>query len=96
MKRENYIRIDELLVRFVKESGLENGLQRTKVFSAWDEVVGLKFSKLTTNKFYKDKKLYCTITSSVVRDQLFIKRSQIRIQINELLGQELVDELILR
>jgi len=96
MKRENYIKIDELLGRFVKESGLENGLQRTKVFKAWDEVVGLKFSRLTTNKFYKDKKLHCSFSSSVVRDQIFIRRIQIKDKINEVLGEELVDELILK
>lgn len=96
MKRENYIKIDELLDRFVKESGLENGLQRTKVFNAWDEVVGLKFSKLTTNKFYKDKKLHCSFSSSVVRDQIFVRRAQIRDKINELLGGEFVEELILK
>ncbi len=96
MKRENYIKIDELLGRFVKESGLENGLQRTRVFNAWDQVVGLKFSKFTTNKFYKDKKLHCSFTSSVARDQIFIRRMQVKDKINEILGEELVEELILK
>ncbi|OFY41112.1 MAG: hypothetical protein A2X18_12190 [Bacteroidetes bacterium GWF2_40_14] len=96
MKRENYIKIDELLGRFIKESGLENGLQRTKVFNAWDEVVGIKFSRLTTNKFYKDKKLHCSFSSSVARDQIFVRRVQIKDKINAALGGEYVDELIIR
>jgi len=96
MKRENYVKIDELLHRFVKEFGLESGLQRSSVFSAWDQVVGLKFSKLITNKFYKDNKLYCSVSSSVARDQLFVRRLQIKNQINELLGKEYVTEIILK
>lgn len=96
MKRENYIKIDELLGRFVKEFGLENGLQRSEVFNAWDQVVGLKFSKFTINKFYRDKILYCTISSSVARDQLFMRRAQIISKINEILGKEYVDQIILK
>lgn len=96
MKRENYIKIDELLDRFIKEFGLENGLQRTRVFNAWDQVVGLKFSKLTINKFYKDNKLYCSISSSVARDQLFVRRLQIKKQINEILGKEYLAEIVLK
>lgn len=95
MKRENYIRIDELMGRFVREFGLEEGLQRSKVLSAWDQVVGLKFSKLTTNKYFKDNKLRCTISSSVARDQLFVRRLQIKNQINELIGKECVSDIIL-
>ena len=95
MKRENYLRIDELMDRFVKEFGLEEGLQKSRVFSAWDEVVGLKFSKLTTNKYLKDKKLHCSISSSVARDQLFVRRLQIMNKINELLGKEYISDIIL-
>ena len=96
MKRENYIKIDQLLGRFVKEYGLENGLQRTEVFNAWDEAVGDKLSKYTTNKFFKDNTLYCTISSSVVRDKLFMRRVQIIDRINEIIGDGCVKRLILK
>ena len=95
MKRENYIRIDELMNLFIKEFQLEGGLERARVLSAWDQVVGFKFSSLTTNKYYKDKKLYCSVSSSVARDQLFTRRVQILTQINEILGKECVSDIIL-
>lgn len=96
MKKENYIKIDELMNMFVKEYGLENGLQRSEVFNAWDQVVGMKFSKFTTNKFFRDNKLYCSISSSVARDELFVRRVQIKDKINEALGSERVAEIILK
>jgi hypothetical protein len=96
MKRENFVKIDQLLGLFVKENGLESGLERTKIFNAWDQVVGQKISCLTTNKFYRDKVLFCTINSSVARDYLFTRKTLIINQINQLLKEDLVSEIVLK
>jgi len=92
----NYISLGDLMKSFVKEYGLEQGLERTRIFAAWDKVVGLKYANLTSYKFFKEGKLYCTINSSVAKSQLFASREHIRAMLNKELGEEAVSEIILK
>ncbi len=96
MKRVNYIPVGDLMKLFVKEYGLEPGLERTRIFSSWDKIVGQKYALMTTNKFFRDGKLFCSINSSAAKTQLFINREQIRKMINKELGEDLVTEIILK
>ncbi|MCK9304472.1 MAG: DUF721 domain-containing protein [Bacteroidales bacterium] len=96
MKRENSVRIDELLTLFIKEYGLEDGLVRTRVFHAWDESVGPRYSKITVSKFFREGVLYCTINSSVAKNYLFMHRVKIIGEINRIMGSQVVKDLVLR
>jgi len=96
MKKINYMTLGDLMKDFVKEYGLEQGLERTKIFSSWDKVVGQKYAQMTSYKFFKDGKLFCTINSSVARSQLFMKREQIRAMLNNELGRDTVTDIILK
>jgi len=96
MKRENSIRIDELIRLFVKEYGLEEGLLRTRVFKAWDETVGIRYTRSTSGKFFRDGILYCNITSSVAKSYLFMNRARIAEDINRILDADVVKEIVLR
>ncbi len=96
MKRENSIKIDKLMELFVRQYGLEEGLSRIRVFVAWDETLGTRYSKLTSGKFFKGGILYCTITSSVARNHLFMKKNKIIAEINQKLGSEIVKDIVLK
>ena len=50
MKRENTQLISDIIKEFIKEERLEEGLLRTRLFSAWDIVVGENGARATTNK----------------------------------------------
>ncbi len=104
MKRENTKSIAELLPRFVEENHLEEGLQRVRIFDAWDLVMKEMTSgaisperaeALTSRKFFRDGVLTCTITSSTIRAQLRFQLEPIRRKLNSLLGDELVSRIVL-
>jgi predicted nucleic acid-binding Zn ribbon protein len=96
MKRVNYMPLGDLLKLFIKEYGLEQGLERTRIFVAWDKAVGEKYAMMTTNKFFKNGKLYCSINSSAAKTQLFINRESIKKMINAELENDVVEEIILK
>ena len=54
MKRENTQLISAVIAEFIKEERLEEGLQRARIFKAWDIVVGENGARATTNKFFRD------------------------------------------
>ncbi len=96
MKRENTQLIKDVLQEFIKEERLEDGLQRVRIFGAWDLVVGDAGARATTNKFFRDGILYCTINSSIVRTQLYYRKEDIAHQMNKMLNDSLVSKIILK
>ena len=96
MKRENTQLIKDILQEFIKEEHLEDGLQRVRIFRTWDLVVGDAGARATTNKFFRDGILYCTINSSIVRTQLYYRKEDIALQMNKMLNDSLVNKIILK
>ena len=96
MKRENTQLIKAIIEEFIKEEHLEEGLNRTRLFKAWDLVVGEVGAKATTNKYFKDGTLYCTINSSMLRTQMYYRKEDIIAHINKMLNSTIVRKLILK
>ncbi|MDO4736978.1 MAG: DUF721 domain-containing protein [Bacteroidia bacterium] len=96
MKRSNTKLISLIIQDFIKEEGLADGLNRVRIFNAWDLVVGKNGAAATLNKYYKDKTLYCTVNSSIVRTQLYYKKEDIVAQMNKMLNDTLIEKLVIR
>ena len=96
MKRENTQLIKDVLQEFIKEERLEDGLQRVRIFGAWDLVVGDAGARATTSKFFRDGILYCTINSSIVRTQLYYRKEEIVLKINKMLNDNIVSKIVLK
>lgn len=96
MKRENTQLIKDILQEFIKEEHLEDGLQRLKIFKVWDLVVGEAGARATSNKFFRDGVLYCTINSSIIRTQLYYRKDDIALQMNKMLNGNIVSKIILK
>ncbi len=96
MKRENTRLISAIIEEFIKEERLEEGLNRTRLFRAWDIVVGENGARATSNKFFREGVLYCTINSSIMRTQMYYNRENIIAQLNKMLNGTVVNKLILK
>ena len=96
MRRQKVVLLGDLFGEFLKSEGLEQGIKRMEVFEAWDSAVGERIAELTTEKFFKDGRLFCKIQSSVARTQLFTQRVDIIKKINDLMGSRVVKEIIFK
>ena len=96
MKRENTQLIKAIIEEFIKEERLEEGLSRARLFKAWDLVVGETGANATTNKYFKDGVLYCTVNSSILRTQMYYRKEDIIAHMNEMLNGTIVTKLILK
>ena len=81
----------ELIEQYIKEMKLTSGFNRQRIFEAWDVVSGA--SRFTLDRFFRDGMLYCTISSSVVRNQLYFQKDVLLKKINEYLE---ADEMLVR
>lgn len=78
--------MSELIVQYIREMKLSSGFNRQRVFEAWDAVSGA--SRYTVGRFFRDGVLYCTISSSVVRNRLYFQRDVLLKELNAYLESE--------
>jgi methionine salvage enolase-phosphatase E1 len=96
MRRSKPVIVGDLLSLFIKDSGLEKGYRDYQVLKLWNEILGDAISRATLSKRLEGRKLYVYLSSSVARDELFMRRSEIVSEINRRAGKSIIDELILR
>jgi hypothetical protein len=66
--RKEALGMDQIIPMYIRALKLSAGLNTQRVFAAWDAVSGA--SQYTLRRFYRDGKLYVTLSSSMVRNYL--------------------------
>ncbi len=89
--RKEALGMDQLIPLYIRALKLSAGLNTQRVFAAWDAVSGL--SGQTLRKFYRDGKLYVTISSSMLRNHLEFQKPALIQAINRFLEE---DELFVK
>jgi len=96
MRRRNTETIGEVIQQFLKQKKLDKPLFEKKIMDAWPEVLGKNIVAYSSDLSVKNKKLYVTITSSVLRHDLFISREKIVQSLNNHVGSHVIDEIVFR
>ena len=86
LDRKEAIGMEELIHELVREMRLSDGLNRQRVFEAWDKASGA--GSATIRKGLKNGVLYCSLSSSALRQQLYFARSEILERINSILKDD--------
>ena len=95
MKREATRSIGAVLADYVQESHLEEGLQKTRIYAAWDALtVGqVRLGDYTARHAFRDGVLTCRMRSSVVRAHLQTQAEYLRQRLNAVLQDEVVKQV---
>jgi predicted nucleic acid-binding Zn ribbon protein len=93
MPLQNTNSLKDLLIKLIKEEGLEEKLLHARLYALWDEMLGITVAKNTRKKYIQGRTLFVHLNSSIVRSQLFMMRQDIINQLNKKLGKELIDAL---
>jgi len=83
--RKKAITIAEAMMDFIRQAKLAPGLNTRCIFNAWDEASGA--SSYTLKRFFRDGKLYVTLSSSVVKSQLSMQNRLLVEKINGILKE---------
>lgn len=96
MKRGETKSIAELVKAMCREEGLETPLNEYRLINAWGEVLGAAVSFYTKDIYISNQVLYVTLTSSVLRHELFMNRKQLVRKLNEHVGAVVITAIIFR
>lgn len=95
-QRDGQNTIGDVLQSFIKANRLDKGLDRVEVKDAWNSVMGQAITKYTTAISLERSTLYVQLSSSVLREELSYGSNKIIRLLNEHLGKELINKLVLR
>ncbi|MBQ8021565.1 MAG: DUF721 domain-containing protein [Bacteroidales bacterium] len=84
--RKEAVGMDELVSQFIRDMKLSSGLNKQRVYAAWDRVTGA--APYTLSKTFGKGVLYVTLSSSVIRSQLYFQRKEIAGRINAALAED--------
>ena len=89
--RKKALSMDEVVRMYVQSMKLAPALNTRRIFAAWDDASGA--GPYTLKRFFRDGRLYITLSSSVVRNQLSFQSDALIEKMNAILSK---DELFAR
>ena len=88
--------MSDVLKGFIETNRLQKGLDKVSIGDAWHKVMGKAISKYTTWIKLDSQVLYVQLSSSVLREELSYGKTKIIAMINEEMGKEIINKIILR
>jgi len=97
MRRSNTQSLGEVMREYIKENRMiEQKLKEVDVVQSWENLLGKTIASYTRNIYIRKKVLFVEISSSVVKNELFMMREEIKRKINEKEGEEIVRTIIFK
>jgi len=94
MRKSNDQTMKEALDSMLKAFKLDGKLQQLKLINSWEKIMGPAVASRTTDIKFYGKKLYITLSSASLRQELFQERERLVGLLNEESGVEMVEEII--
>jgi len=96
MRKTNQQTIGEVIREFLKNFGLEEKMTETQIADTWEKIMGPGIARYTKHISLKNKTLTVQLSSPALRQELSYGKSKIIKMVNEAIGKEVVQDLILR
>ena len=84
--RKEAVGMESIIRDYIRDMKLSQGLNRQRVFAAWEEVSGA--ARFTLGKEFQGGVLTVWLSSSVVRDQLYFQRDTLLSMLSDALAQD--------
>lgn len=86
IERKEAQSLDEVIGEFLQKNRLAGGVNRQRIFDAWDTVS--EAGRYTVNRYVRGGVLYCTISSSVIRSELALRKDEVLKRMNDFLAAD--------
>ncbi len=96
MRRSKTQSLSEVIGEYVSEMKIGRKLKEVSVVDSWETIVGRVIASKTTSVRFSNGKLHVQIKSSVIRNELMMLRESLRAKLNEVAGEEIVKEIVVR
>lgn len=96
MKRKKTEGIKDVIYQYLRDNGLETPLNEFRATQAWSSIVGPAISKYTTDIKIYNQTMFVSVSSSVVRNELLMKRSLLIKKVNDHVGAQVITQIVFK
>lgn len=94
--KNNDKRIDEVLKDLMGGYKHKAKLYKNKLATTWETTMGATIAKYTSRISIRNKKLFITIESAPLKQELSFSKEKIKRLMNEKLGENYIEEVVIR
>jgi hypothetical protein len=96
MRRSEIHSIGSAIKSFLKESKYDRKVAEVDAVSSWEFIIGKPIARATISIYIKNETLYVNLSSSIVRNELFMMRNDIIRAMNDHAGRVIVKAIVLK
>ena len=90
------ISLQDAIQQFLNKSRLKSGIQALRIEDIWEEIMGKTIAKYTDKIQVINHTLYVTTTVAPLKNELLYQKEKIIERVNEMLGEKLVKEVVIK
>lgn len=90
------ISLGDAIKSFLKDSRLNKGIQTAKLESSWESIVGKTIAKYTDKVEIKGQTLFIHTQVAPLKQELMYQKELIIKRVNEMYGENVVKEMVIR
>ena len=93
MFRRDVQSVKDLIMRTLREQGLETPLQQKRLVEAWPEVAGDLIKRYTLNTYIYNQTLYVRLSNPALRADLSMRRGEFVQKLNAVVGEQVITDV---
>lgn len=93
MFRRDVQQVKDLILRSLREQGLEMPLQQKRLVEAWPIVAGPVVARYTLNTYIYNQTLYVRLSNPALRSDLSMRRKDLTEQLNKYVGNQVITDI---
>ncbi len=94
-RKTNDTTLGNILIPYLRAYGLIDKYHESRAKQIWHETMGPTISTYTQNIYVKDRKLYITLSSSSLRQEISFSKHKIKDFINQEIGEDFLKGVII-
>ena len=88
--------ISDAIQQFLDQSRIKGDIQALQIEEAWEQIMGKTIAKYTDKLQIIGDKLIITTNVAPLKNELIYQKEKIKQRVNEVVGQKVVNEVIIR
>ena len=96
MKQHNEYTLREAIDRLISTYKLGDKINETRLYQNWEKAVGKLIARHTSDIKVKNRQLIVRISSAPLKQEMLYLKEQIKERINEQLGLDYIQEVVVR
>jgi len=85
--------LKDVLLRNLREQGLETPLKQKRLVEAWSEIVGPVITRYTLNTYIYNQTLFVHLSNPALRSDLSMMRQELVKKLNAVVGEQVITDI---